>query len=1131
MIRFNYKLVMALLVIPFYSPYGMASVVSSFEPSQSPLDIKETVAPNLVLTIDSSASMNRDYTDKESDASYEKRSHDINKLAFNVLSYMDPKGDSKYELPWIALTDDIYARYPSNDLYKIDKGKLYVRENGYIRGSNRRLITAHFQKFYIHHKSCTQTHLKKCYTEYTLDLTRPDHVEQFAIWYAFYRTRGLQVKTTINLAMANLPEEVRVSWQDLYKCPLDADCKGNKYPYSSYTRPAYVKRFEKAQKRHFFEWLNDLDFAGGSALNKAMNRAGLFFRKERNYASDKEDHTFLQTVGCRQNFHMMFTDTETTDSGWYDLPDVENGGKRVKLYDWVNEDHIFPDEKYYSGSMHPYQSGKNYNRGSIANVAFFYWSTDLLPNVDNNLIPYMEDDDYWHPKNDPATWQHMVNFMVGLGLKNRLSGTKDQHVPVWEPNAYRPSLAFIYKYPEGNFRTTTWPRDRAYELWHAAIASRGEFFNAEDKSDVQRAFDRLTARLESKSNSRSQPMTVVSSTRSGEKSSKYFFQTMYSTKEGWTGDLQGSEEVPSGSTSKGVSWSLSARLSATNWNARNIKVAGSTGKMQKFDWNNLSDSQKAALNTHPDSKKYDGYGPARIEFIKGSQDYANGKTFPPRKSKLGDILNSKPVFVKDARYLVSSISWSADERSSYKAFQVDRNAKRSPYVYVGANDGMLHGVNVNTGFETFAYIPKAVIPYLNKLTSPIYGVNSHRYYVDGKIVVADAYYNNSWHTVLLGTLGAGGKGIFALDITDPKADGSGVKLLWDLDQSDFAGTKSKLGYSYSTPSVVRFADGSWKVVFGNGPAARTKDEANGYASLFVVDLATGKIEREYAVRNNQKTSEENGLFTPTVISTNGNGVADVAYAGDLQGNLWRFDLTDTGAKENNTPLYTAIKDGHNQSITSAPLVVRHPKQDGFIVSFGTGRYFTAKDTTLFGGQDFYGIWDPRKTPSASHPGTIQPRELVTQSINKIPSQKLFTITQNKVSWANWDGVKWNSSSTAEHKGWRLLLRKDEAVVSDAIKLGNNIVFQAILPNSNACEIGTESRLYAINPFTGGGLDYGLFANWPAAIEGAVIGGMTVKGASGGISLSMTPMPTICTSEVCFKMNLGEIGRQTWRRVE
>lgn len=365
----------------------------------------------------------------------------------------------------------------------------------------------------------------------------------------------------------------------------------------------------------------------------------------------------------------------------------------------------------------------------------------------------------------------------------------------------------------------------------------------------------------------------------------------------------------------------------------------------------------------------------RLQFLRGdrSKEGASGG-LRERSSVQGDIVNST--------------LWYAAEPPSSHAFDnypdyATNMANRLPMIYVGGNDGMLHGFSAEDGSEKLAYVPRGVYEKLPILTTADYDVN-HHYYVDGSPLVGDVQYNGQWRTVLIGTLAGGGKGYFALNVTNPGAKngksitsseptfniGNANQLVL-FDHTD--GSDPDLGHIYGDPltdegnpqqpvQLVRTNNDKWAYITGNGV-----NSANGRPVLYIQYLS----DNNYAVKTIVAAStgaeaSSNGLFTPRPLDVNGDGKVDVVYAGDMRGNLWKFDLSSANDSQWGVatfngaavPLFTAVdSSGRRQPITSAPLIKPNTSVGGLMVAFGTGRVMTDDDRTNTASQSFYAVLD------------------------------------------------------------------------------------------------------------------------------------------------------------------------------
>jgi type IV pilus assembly protein PilY1 len=464
-------------------------------------------------------------------------------------------------------------------------------------------------------------------------------------------------------------------------------------------------------------------------------------------------------------------------------------------------------------------------------------------------------------------------------------------------------------------------------------------------------------------------------------------------------------------------------------------------------------------------------------------DKITGNTLAPDPWVLGDIVNSDPLYVSDENYRYDKLP--GNEGASYNAFVIKNKARRK-MLFIGANDGMLHGFDgeidnnyLDAGKEIFAYIPNSVYNELVSLSKPIY---NHAYSVDGLSRVSDVYYNNVWHTVLLGSTGAGGKALFALDITDPSNFGNS-NVLWEISDANaiFAadlsidtqvsrGFARNLGYTIPQSSIARMQDGTWVAIVANGYAS-----ANNLAVLYIIDIKTGHLIKAIDTQAGNETNP-NGLSTPIVVDTNDDKMVDVIYAGDLLGNLWKFDVSSANVSDwsianKGAPLFVACSDSANcnatrQPITGSPEVsdVGTQQLGGFMVYFGTGKYFEDIDNTVANAQtqSFYGIWDKNVVVDKSN--------LQQQSI----------IAEVTSGGFNLRGTTDNSVNYPAIKGWYMNLLEPlatssigERVVSTPLLRNGRIVFESLIPrppinSTEICGAGSDgtSWLMELDALTG-----------------------------------------------------------------
>ncbi|MGH8173823.1 MAG: pilus assembly protein, partial [Rhodanobacteraceae bacterium] len=472
-----------------------------------------------------------------------------------------------------------------------------------------------------------------------------------------------------------------------------------------------------------------------------------------------------------------------------------------------------------------------------------------------------------------------------------------------------------------------------------------------------------------------------------------------------------------------------------------------------------------------------------IAYLRGDQSKETTATTPgpyrSRSSRIGDILNSTPAVQGRTTFgygrLPSTINGVATGKDIYQAFVLGKSL--TPTVYVGSNDGMLHafdGASAGGGDEKFAYIPNAVLGKLNRLAVPSY---SHTYFVDGTPLIGDAFNGTAWQTVLLGSTGAGGRSVFALNITDPAGLGAG-SVMWEFnDQID-----ADMGTAIVQPSLGLTEDGDWRAAIGNG-----FNSSNNRAMLFVRDLWTGaavsKVDTGVGT-----AADPNGLATATIVDTDGNGAGDTIYAGDYYGNMWKFVYSGgswvigTNAAGLQAPIFQAIDErGHRQPITSGVYTVANPF-GGTMVLFGTGKYLNIDDadplhmqpdgTSLI--DTIYAIWDAPPAGSTGSPCDVEPA-LPT----RINLQEQF-ITADAAGYrassqTPFDFLCTSDSAANGKMGWFLdmqfvtsgndIMQGERIVAAPTVILGTLLV-NTFKPVGDVCVPGGENFLFELDALTG-----------------------------------------------------------------
>jgi type IV pilus assembly protein PilY1 len=559
------------------------------------------------------------------------------------------------------------------------------------------------------------------------------------------------------------------------------------------------------------------------------------------------------------------------------------------------------------------------------------------------------------------------------------------------------------------------------------------------------------------------------------------FQAAFSN-EHWSGDLLAFAIDNDGDINLTPSWSAAAELDAlaeSDIPTRNIlsirplTAAGDGSSISTtgidFTWASLDPTQQAAIQQAATVT----VAQDRLAYLRGSR--VNEKSaaapalpFRERASRLGDIVNSDPQFVhhQDFGYtlLEQSTAFSATTAGDdYRAFrQSNAYLNRTELVVVGANDGMLHGFNADLGGsggqELFAYVPAGAYADLHNLTDPNY---QHQYFVDATPRVADAWYGGNWHTIVVGSMGGGGRTVFALDITDPSSVTSS-DVLWEFSHPE-------LGLTRAQPAVAPLPNGKFGVIVTSGYETGATD-----GHIWILDPADGSVEHTIDVPNS------GDLGAPLVVDLNGDRVADRIYVGDTDGNLWRFDLVGNVSSNwdapaalqssgNPLPLFTAEDASGDPQAITAPLTSAFNEEGQHMVFFGTGSFYRITDNTVPVNppvDTFYGIID-RGTPIDR--GDLLEQEILAEvDISATVSARGVTAHEMTDEDGWYLDLVWKVSrgGTTGPAG--------ERVVSRALVRGDRVVFSTLTPNPDPCDFGGTSWIMELSTWNGGRLSYTVF---------------------------------------------------------
>jgi type IV pilus assembly protein PilY1 len=818
--------------------------------------------------------------------------------------------------------------------------------------------------------------------------------------------------------------------------------------------------------------LFDYDSNGGTPLREGLNAVGKYYKDNSlnlgGQAGDERPYYSEADGGaCQQSFTIVMTD------GYYSTVGNDLGADNAD-----GDNNTAWDGGFYADNLSE----------TLADVAMYYYETDLRSDLPNRL----NDPNRLNPSAiDTAQHQHMVTFGVAFGVSGNLN-----------PENYNddPTSADFLKDGSGNY--PSWPtsisirsKETIDDLYHATVNGRGDFLTAKDPEELADSLLALMNSILDRLGSAAAVSINGDTLYSKVSEDVLMFQASYKTND-WSGDVKayGVDIFTGRVLVENPKWSAADSLSATDRDDRNILTYNGYEGVEfdpaepAIDWNAILGSDFANI----------------ISYVRGKNDIPG---FRVRNKLLGDIVHSSPVF---KHHILSA-------------------GAEKDFIYVGANDGMLHAFQITSisgtvsGQEKFAYVPSFVHQNLVNLTeTPM----DHKYFVDLSPTVVTGFEllggEDEDETILVGGLGKGGKGYFALDITDPTTMGTD-QVLWEFPNGATSGEAPDMGYSFSKPLVVQtnstIASEAWVVIAGNG-----YDSANGRAVLYLLQPATGAVTKKFPAT---VSDTDNGLSSPIAVDVNFDRKVDFVYAGDLKGNMWKFDLTGDQASKwsvayhdgtNNQPLFQAKgPTGLPQPITTKPEVMFHPQEyqlrkHGLMVLFGTGKFLGKSDFDDDSVQTVYGIWDygdralfpgpwglysndddkeflgafnrPDLSNHTDKNVTLLEQTATTYSVSVTQASGqtvAFNIRVLSGDEPNWftepdedtapalpDLSDSEDGSIAGHGGWYWDLPLDgERVISDVLLRDGRLIVIPFTPDSDRCSDGGSSFLMELNSFTGG----------------------------------------------------------------
>jgi len=1026
------------------------------------------IKPNLLFILDNSGSMGAIYmpdamndydpVTKTTTASYGTKAPHCNGLAYDpAVTYTAPLKEDGTPYPnatftnayedgwWKASTMyDGRANTPKNLT-----GSYYYTYTGLEPRMNWQYDTAGVIKNNFYQECKTPEAASAA--PFTKVLVSAAESQNYANWYSFYSRRYLLMRTATGRALTSLDDSFRVGFStimDMYGLP------GGGRNFID------VMDFDLAQRGSFYSTLYGVTplQAAGTPLRGALSKAGRYFAMK----APAQTYDPVQ-YSCQRNYALLTTD------GYWDTtredPALPAGTPKFGPYGLDNATPVGDRDGIEAKPMKDANGASN----TLADIAEYYYVTDLRDKKHNNCNSTSSGvardvctNNLRVVQGDQATWQHMNTYTIGMGVSGVLPF--DKNYLTQSSGSYAGLVDGSVSWPVPKVSATDGDATNVDDLWHTAVNGRGQHFSAQSANSLLDAINGVLSALQQATGSASSAATSSLDLVVGTNNQVY--RASYTT-ERWTGDVQAfAMNGADASIAPKATWSAQDKLDAMTPSSRKIYFNGGAG-LQDFRYINLSPTQKGYFDlfcskTTPAPKQCSSLaytdktlantGSNLVGYLRGARSYespvavATGNVsvtqqalFRKRDHVLGDIINGAPVHVGKPPFDYGDAGY-----ADFVAQQKDRKN----VVYAAANDGMLHAFSADSadgGTELWAFIPTAVMPNLYKLADTGYG-SKHEYFVDGAPVMGDVNIGGQWRTILVGGLNAGGNSYYALDITDPVTP----KFLWEF-------TNANVGLTFGTPWITKRGDGKWVVAVTSG---YNNTAGDGTGHLYLLDASSGNVLLD--ISNNTGTpTDPSGLAQVNVwIDKTSDNTAKRFYGGDMQGNLWRFDIDDLVLPHKSAMLLAKLQ---TNGTTPQPITTR-PELSAVsgkpVVFVATGRYFGATDVGDTSQQSVYAIKDPM---GANGWGDVHANtaDFVQQTFSLVGGQSAATsanVTDNKVDW------------TVKGGWWADLPHTGERVGATPTLQYNMLALATAIPNSDACSLGGSSWRYFLNVDNGGALD-------------------------------------------------------------